>query len=68
MMEINRGLLDSVANLSGSRRQAMKMTDTKAIRISGVKYLTEFKLRLRGVSAALTSVDLRELVHRLLSK
>jgi Protein of unknown function (DUF2442) len=41
------------------------MSDTKAIRISSVKYLEEFSLRLRWVNGTVTSVDLREPVQRL---
>ena len=41
------------------------MNDTKAIRISSVKYLDGFRLRLRWVNGTVTSVDLREPVHRL---
>ncbi len=41
------------------------MNDTKAIRIAGVKYTGEYKLRLRWVSGRTMLVDLSEPVHRL---
>lgn len=41
------------------------MSDTKAIRIAGVKYTGEYALRLRWVNGKTMAVDLREPVHRL---
>jgi hypothetical protein len=41
------------------------MSDTKAIRIAGVKYTSEYVLRLRWVNGKTMAVDLREPVHRL---
>jgi uncharacterized protein YbdZ (MbtH family) len=41
------------------------MSETKAIRISSVKYLDRFKLRLRWVNGIATTVDLREPLSRL---
>ena len=41
------------------------MSDTKAMRIAGVKHAGEYKLRLRWVSGKTMVVDLREPVHRL---
>lgn len=41
------------------------MGDTKAIRIAGVKYTSEYVLRLRWLSGKTMAVDLREPVHRL---
>ena len=41
------------------------MSDTKAIRIAGVKYTGEYVLRLRWVNGKTMAVDLREPVHRL---
>lgn len=41
------------------------MNDTKAIRISGVKHVGEYKLRLRWVSGKAMTVDLSEPVRRL---
>jgi hypothetical protein len=41
------------------------MSETKAVRIAGVKYTGEFKLRLRWVNGKTISVDLHEPVHRL---
>ena len=41
------------------------MSDPKAIRISSVEYLGEFKLRLRLVNGTVISADLREPVYRL---
>jgi hypothetical protein len=41
------------------------MSDTKAMRIAGVKYAGEYRLRLRWVSGKTMVVDLREPVHRL---
>jgi hypothetical protein len=40
------------------------MSETKAIRIAGVKYTGEFKLRLRWVNGKTASVDLHEPAHR----
>jgi len=41
------------------------MSETKAVRIAGVKYTGEFKLRLQWVNGKTISVDLHEPVHRL---
>lgn len=41
------------------------MNDTKAIRISSVKSMGEYKLRLRWVNGKTTTVDLSEPVQRL---
>jgi hypothetical protein len=41
------------------------MSDTKAIRIAGVKHAGEYKLRLRWVSGKTMVIDLSEPVHRL---
>lgn len=41
------------------------MSDTKAIRVAGVKYTSEYVLRLRWLSGKTMAVDLREPVHRL---
>ncbi len=41
------------------------MKDTKAIRIAGVKYADEHRLRLRWVNGKTTLVDLSVPVHRL---
>lgn len=43
------------------------MSDPKAIRISSVEYLGEFKVRLRLVNGTVISVDLREPMYRLIS-
>jgi hypothetical protein len=40
------------------------LSDPKAIRISSVEYLGEFKVRLRLVNGTVISVDLREPVYR----
>jgi hypothetical protein len=37
------------------------MSETKAVRIAGVKYTCEFKLRLRWVNGKTTSVDCLQL-------
>jgi hypothetical protein len=41
------------------------MSETKVIRISSVKYIDGFTLRLRWVNGTVTPIDLREPVHRL---
>ena len=41
------------------------MNETKAIRIAGVKYVSDHTLRLRWVNGSVTHVDLREPVYRL---
>src|SRR5208282_1362817 len=41
------------------------MSETKAVRIAGVKYIDQYTLRVRWVNGTVTPVDLREPVHRL---
>jgi hypothetical protein len=41
------------------------MSETKAVRIAGVKYAAEYTLRLRWVNGRTMPVDLREPVHKL---
>jgi hypothetical protein len=40
------------------------MSETKAVRVAGVKYAGEYTLHLRWVNGKTMSVDLRESVHR----
>ena len=47
------------------RRKSRSHERTKAIRIAGVKYLSDHTLRLRWVNGSVTPVDLREPVYRL---
>src|ERR1039457_1977366 len=59
------GIAGAVANVFGRGRRGIKISETKAIRISSVKYIEGFTLRLRWVNGTVTPVDLREPVLRL---